>query len=126
LQYKFFLFKITTKNCKNKEQNKVMAPNLFGKMFNKFYRFCSEPKTKFYFHLIYGILAIHLTVYAVALARYEFIVFSFDTKITNIAMLDGKIKDRALSRIVELSKKQVPVEPVIYNIVSSIKSLSLF
>ena len=103
-----------------------MIKDLFGKIFNfnRFYGFWSQPKAKFYFHLIYGILAIHLSVYAVALARYEFIAFSLDTKITNIAtMPDGNRKDRALSRIVSLSKKKILVEPVIYNIVSSIKSL---
>ena len=93
-------------------------------MFDRFYGFWSKSKVKFYFHLIYGILAIHLSVYAVALARYEFAVFSLDNKITNIATIsEGQSKERALSRIAFLSKEEIPVEPIIYNIFSSLKSL---
>jgi hypothetical protein len=101
-----------------------MAPNLFGKMFNKFYRFCSEPKTKFYFHLIYGILAIHLTVYAVALARYEFAVFSLDSKVANLTVLfEGKNSKSAFEKIPLLSNQTIPIEPKVYNILYSIGSL---
>ena len=102
-----------------------MAPNLFGKMFNKFYRFCSEPKTKVYFHLIYGILAIHLTVYAVALARYEFAVFALGNKISNIINFTTNDKNRILlfRGITFLIYEKVPFEPKVYNIFSSFKSL---
>lgn len=93
-------------------------------MFDRFYGFWSRSKVKFYFHLIYGILAIHLSVYAVALARYEFAVFSFDTKITNLVTLsEGKNPKAAFETIASLSNKPIPVEPIIYNLLSSIKSL---
>lgn len=101
-----------------------MKQSLFGKISNKFYSFCSEPKTKFYFHLIYGILAIHLSVYAVALARYEFALFTLDTKISNLITLsEGKNPKVAFETIASLSNKLIPVEPIIYNILSSIESL---
>ena len=55
---------------------------------------------KFYLKLIYTILAIHLSVYAVALARYEFAVFSLDAKIANLITLsEGKYGILALERI---------------------------
>lgn len=94
-----------------------------GNIFNKFYEFSSHLKVKFYFRLIYGILAIHLSVYAVALARYEFAVFSLDAKIANLITLsEGKDKSLALRTIPRL-QLEIPVEPRVYDIFSSIKSL---
>ncbi len=92
-------------------------------MFNRFYRFGSKSKVKFYFHLIYGILGLHLTVYAVGLARHEFAIFLLNSQITNITTLsEGKNPNLALQGIPRLQKK-LPVEPKIYNIITSIKSL---
>jgi hypothetical protein len=92
-------------------------------MFDRFYRFGSKSKVKFYFYLIYGILGLHLTVYAVGLARHEFAIFLLNSQITNITTLsEGKNPNLALQGIPRLQKK-LPVEPKIYNIITSIKSL---
>ena len=81
------------------------SKGLVRNIFNKFYEFWSQSKIKFYFRLIYGILAIHLSVYAVALARYEFAVFSLDAKIANLITLsEGKDKSLALRTIPRSSK----------------------
>lgn len=94
-------------------------------MFDRFYGICANPKVKFYFYLIYGILGLHLTVYAVGLARHEFEIFLLNSQITNITTLsEGKNPNLALQGIPRLQKR-LPVEPKIYNIVTSIKSLFL-
>ena len=63
-------------------------------------------------------------MYAVALARHEFVVFSLDTKISNlITFSEGKNYKTVLERIPLLLQTKIPVEPKIYNIFSSIKSL---
>ena len=81
---------------------------------------------KFYLKLIYTLLAIHLSVYAVALARYEFAVFSLDAKIANLITLsEGKYGILALERIPSM-KLKIPVEPKIYNIIGGIQSLLPF
>lgn len=83
-------------------------------------------KFKFYLKLIYTILAIHLSVYAVSLARYEFAVFSLDAKMANLITLsEGKYGILTLERIPSM-KLKIPVEPKIYNIIGSIQSLLPF
>jgi translation elongation factor EF-1alpha len=72
-------------------------------MFDRFYGFCANPKVKFYFYLIYGILGLHLTVYAVGLARHEFAIFLLNSQITNF---QAKI-DRRTGKAIEEEPKFV-------------------
>lgn len=91
---------------------------------SKFYTSCSHPQTAFYFRLVYGIIVIHFSIYAIALARYEFKVFSLNYKIANVITLsEGRYKTSALHKITSLSKGKIPEEPLIYNIFSSIRAL---
>jgi len=100
------------------------SKGLVRNIFNKFYEFWSQSKIKFYFRLIYGILAIHLSIYAIGLARYEFKVFSLYTKMSNLVTLsEGKNPGPALERIAYFSRQRIPIEPKVYDIWSGIKSL---
>lgn len=84
----------------------------------------NRPGPKDLFRLLYITGGIYVTLYAVGLARYEFVRFSMDSKITNLIMLaDGENVNLALARIPAIQKIKIPHEPVIYNIISSIKSL---
>lgn len=82
------------------------------------------PDLRVLLKFLYIIGGIYITIYAVGLARYEFVRFSMDSKINNLIMLaDGGNLNLVLARIPKIQKIKIPHEPVIYNIFSSIKAL---
>lgn len=80
-------------------------------------------KLKSLVKIIYIIIGLHLSVYAVGFARYQVHLFSLQSRISKVVTLsEGEHRKAALSLIPHLQVK-LPLEPKIYNLYSSIKSL---
>jgi uncharacterized protein YjbI with pentapeptide repeats len=86
-------------------------------------RYRHLSKLQFFLWVISKILVIHLSVYAISLARYEFAIFSLDSKIANVTTLyTGSKPKLALERIPRLQIK-LPTKPIIHNVITNIKTL---
>jgi len=85
---------------------KIIISWLFSKLTKQF--------IKTSFTVIGKILSTHLTIYAIALERYDMALFSYESRIANlITLAESKNSEATFERILHLQDTKLPLESVI-------------